>query len=180
MIGQRIFDIVFALIGTIIFSPIWAIMAVAIWFNDRGSILFKQERLGEDFKPFGIYKFRTMKEEKITKPGQWIRKTGLDESLQFINVLKGEMSLIGPRPITQADREKLNWNKPRHDWRWRAKPGITGFAQIYEPLANNKSLAKDRWDIRNSSYFKRAIWLFLTILMNVFGKQKIRTKLAGN
>ena len=178
--SQRIFDIVSAVIGVIVFSPLWALMAITIWINDRGAILFKQERLGKDFKPFGIYKFRTMKDGQVTKPGRWIRKTGLDESLQFLNVLKGEMSLVGPRPITEKDRKKLNWDKPWLAWRWRVKPGITGFAQIYESLANKKSLAKDRWDIRYSSYLKRVTWLFLTILMNVFGKQKIRTKIGSN
>lgn len=177
--SQRIFDIVFAVIGVIVFSPLWALMAITIWINDRGTILFKQERLGKDFKPFGIYKFRTMKDEQVTKPGQWIRKTGLDESLQFINVLKGEMSLVGPRPITEKDRQKLNWDKPWLDWRWRVKPGITGFAQIYEPLANKKSLAKDRWSMIHSKTILHVRWLLLTFSINLFGKDMIRRYKKG-
>ena len=119
-----------------------------------------------------IKKFRTMTEgQKVTRTGYWIRKTGLDESLQFLSVLKGDMSLVGPRPITASDIVKLGWNVKRLKWRWHVRPGITGFAQLFEPLANANSLAKDRYLIKYGSPIGDLKILSMTFVFNIIGKQ---------
>jgi len=172
--SKRIFDIVFAFIGVAVFFIPWVIIACSIKIDDMGAVFFLQQRLGKNRKPFFICKFRSMAEGKITRVGYWIRKTGIDESLQFINVLKGDMSMVGPRPFTESDLEKLGWTDLNLHWRWRVKPGITGFAQIYEPRATRKSLAKDRYDVLNTSRWREFRWVVLSFAMNILGKQSIR------
>jgi lipopolysaccharide/colanic/teichoic acid biosynthesis glycosyltransferase len=82
--------------------------------RERHSILFKQERIGKDKKPFQILKFQTMVNEVPTSTGKLLRKTGLDELPQFINVFKGDMSIVGPRALTNYDIERLSWNDDYH------------------------------------------------------------------
>ncbi|WP_462392490.1 sugar transferase [Clostridium cadaveris] len=140
---KRGIDIVLAFIGLIILSPIFLILAIAIKFDSKGPIFFKQKRVGKDKRHFYILKFRTMRmdtpkdmpthmlkdpEAFITKTGKFLRKTSLDELPQIINILKGEMAIIGPRPAlwNQYDlieeRDKYGANDIR--------PGLTGWAQI--------------------------------------------------
>jgi sugar transferase len=110
--SKRMFDIVVAAIGLIVLSPIFVVVAILIWLDSRGSIFFRQERVGKGLRPFSIYKFRTMRmdadrhggqitvgeDPRITRVGRVLRKAKLDELPQLINVLKGEMSFVGPRP----------------------------------------------------------------------------------
>lgn len=140
---KRGIDIVLAFIGLIILSPVFLILAIAIKFDSKGPIFFKQKRVGKDKRHFYILKFRTMRtdtpkdmpthmlkdpEAFITKTGKFLRKTSLDELPQIINILKGEMAIIGPRPAlwNQYDlieeRDKYGANDIR--------PGLTGWAQI--------------------------------------------------
>lgn len=140
---KRGIDIVLAFIGLIILSPVFLILAIAIKFDSKGPIFFKQKRVGKDKRHFYILKFRTMRtdtpkdmpthmlkdpEAFITKIGKFLRKTSLDELPQIINILKGEMAIIGPRPAlwNQYDlieeRDKYGANDIR--------PGLTGWAQI--------------------------------------------------
>jgi lipopolysaccharide/colanic/teichoic acid biosynthesis glycosyltransferase len=177
--GKRLIDILFSIIGFVIFSPVWLVMSLLILLLDGRPILFSQERIGMNQKPITILKFRTMTDEhKITRTGDWIRKTGLDESLQFLSVIKGDMSLIGPRPITASDIEKLGWGVGWLNWRWSVKPGITGYAQLFEPLANRISLAKDRYLIRYGSAIGDIGILVMTFLINSVGKQRGRQVLS--
>ncbi len=92
-------------------------------------VFFIQERIGRNQHPFYVYKLRTMKDHKITFWGRIIRKFGIDELPQLINIVKGEMAFIGPRPLTQADILRLGWNTAYYSKRWNALPGITGMAQ---------------------------------------------------
>ena len=140
---KRFFDIILSLVAIIVFSWLLIIIAIAIVVEDKGNILFKQKRIGKNKKEYYIYKFRTMKvstpqdvpthlldnpESYITKIGGFLRRTSLDELPQLFNILKGDMSIVGPRPAlwNQFDlidlRDKNGSNSVR--------PGLTGWAQV--------------------------------------------------
>lgn len=141
---KRIFDFIVTLLGTIVLSPLFLILAIAIKLDSQGPILFKQKRVGVYKRYFNILKFRTMRidtpseipthmldnpEQYITKMGKFLRRTSLDELPQLWNILVGQMSIIGPRPalwnqkdlLTERDRYGAN----------DIKPGLTGWAQIH-------------------------------------------------
>ncbi|MEM4479609.1 MAG: sugar transferase [Candidatus Methanomethylicaceae archaeon] len=150
--GKRIFDLFWTIIGFFILSPLFLVIMLIIKLEDGGPVFFRQERIGYKGKPFIIYKFRTMivdadkkgslitvgKDPRITKVGYWLRKTKLDELPQLFNVLKGEMSLVGPRPevaryvnlYTEAQKKVLD-----------LIPGMTDFASI-EYIDENEILAR--------------------------------------
>ena len=140
---KRFFDIVLSLVAIIVFSWLLIIIAVAIVVEDKGNILFKQKRIGQNKKEFYIYKFRTMKvstpkdvpthlldnpESYITKIGGFLRKTSLDELPQLFNILKGDMSIVGPRPAlwNQFDLIALRDENGSNS----VRPGLTGWAQV--------------------------------------------------
>ncbi|MSU54319.1 MAG: sugar transferase, partial [Candidatus Staskawiczbacteria bacterium] len=123
LIIKRIFDMFFSLLGLIILSPLFLVVAILVKADSRGRIFFMQERIGKDGKSFYPFKFRTMIEgaasqgmgntvskddERITSLGKFLRKWGIDELPQLLNVLKGEMSLVGPRPTLRYQIEKYN------------------------------------------------------------------------
>lgn len=133
-------DFAASLIALIILSPLIAVSAILVKISDGGSVLFKQRRPGKDGKIFTVYKFRTMSEktkdengrelsdiERMTKIGSFLRKTSLDELPQFFNVLKGDMSFIGPRPLLC---EYLQLYTPQQMRRHEVLPGISGLAQV--------------------------------------------------
>ena len=128
--AKRLFDVVGAIGGLAAFGPVMAVIAVAILIEDGRPILFRQERLGRGRRAFTIVKFRSMRGERVTRVGRIVRATGLDELPQFLNILRGEMSAVGPRPLTDADVRRLGWRAPRFDFRWRVRPGLTGLAQV--------------------------------------------------
>ncbi len=139
--GKRIVSFIMALLLIVVTSPVMLLVALAIKIEDfKGPILFKQERPGKDEKIFKIYKFRTMKTqledingralsdfERLTKVGRILRKTSLDELPQFFNVLKGDMSFIGPRPLLV---QYLPYYNERQHKRHNVRPGISGWAQV--------------------------------------------------
>ena len=134
---KRGLDFTLALIGLILLSPLMLIVSIAIKLDSKGPVLFKQERTGKDGKTFMLYKFRSMAvdndvhdmscEDKHTKVGNFIRKTSIDELPQFINILKGDMSFIGPRPWITDYWDNMTAEQ-RH--RYDVVPGITGLAQV--------------------------------------------------
>jgi len=140
--GKRAFDFLVSLIGLTILSPLFGIVSILIKIHDKGPIFFKQKRIGQNFKPFYIYKFRTMiinaenkgplitKEDdpRITALGKFLRKFKIDELPQLINVLKGDMSLVGPRPEVE---KYVNFFKKDYKEILKIKPGITDYATIY-------------------------------------------------
>ena len=156
---KRLLDFVFALIGLIILSPLFLIVAILIKHEDGGKVFFRQKRTGQWGEEFEILKFRSMKEgndvldkscaDKHTKIGKFLRNTSIDELPQLINILRGEMSFIGPRPwIPEYYKEMVNAQKVRT----LVKPGITGLAQ-----ANGRNgitiMQKIRLDVKYVIWF---------------------------
>jgi exopolysaccharide biosynthesis polyprenyl glycosylphosphotransferase len=144
-IGKRGLDIICGLIIAVIFAVVFPFVALAIKLDSPGSIFYKQERVGLNGAKFTIYKLRSMvqnaevngqaqwavkNDARITKVGNFIRKTRLDELPQVINVLKGEMSMVGPRPERQQFIDKLEQQIPGFNNRLAVKPGLTGWAQV--------------------------------------------------
>ncbi|MDF1835982.1 MAG: sugar transferase [Alteraurantiacibacter sp. bin_em_oilr2.035] len=188
---KAITERVIGLVGLILFLPIIAVACLAILIEDRGSPIFKQERIGYLGKPFTIIKLRTMRtavpdktreaaitkanDSRITKVGAFLRKTRIDELPQFWNMLRGELSLIGPRPeaaiLSQWYSEALDFYAYRHV----VKPGITGWAQVNQGhVADDASVARkleyDFYYIKNFSF-----WLDIMILLRT-----IRVVLSGH
>ena len=124
---KRIIDILVSIIVLLILSPIYLIIAIVIKVCDKGSVIYKQDRTGKDGIEFKIYKFRTMKDGKITKVGKFLRMTSLDELPQFYNVLKGDMSIIGPRPWIPEYYENFTEEQKK---RTLVRPGLVGLAQV--------------------------------------------------
>ena len=161
---KRIFDIGFALIVIVtILSWLAPIIAILIYVESKDKTFFKQERIGKNGKPFNIYKFKSMtgnppvndpllsKDEsaRITKTGKFLRKYRIDEFPQFVNVLKGEMSIVGPRPERQFFLNDVIANIPKYKKMLNLKPGITSLGQIKYGYADNleQMLKRARYDL---------------------------------
>ncbi|MCR5773747.1 MAG: exopolysaccharide biosynthesis polyprenyl glycosylphosphotransferase [Lachnospiraceae bacterium] len=138
---KRLGDILISLLGLIITSPLFLIASVMIKKEDGGSVFFRQERATVGGRRFNIIKFRTMKEnaeiasvtkddDRITKAGRWLRKYRIDELPQLVNILLGEMSLVGPRPEMMKNVEEYTEDLPEFRYRLRMKAGLTGYAQV--------------------------------------------------
>ncbi|MDD5606521.1 MAG: sugar transferase [Candidatus Pacebacteria bacterium] len=179
---KRIIDFLGALVGLIILSPLFLIVTILIKLDSKGSVFFKYERISKDSKAFYPFKFRTMKEgaikeglgynvaendERITKIGNFLRKWGIDELPQLINVLRGEMSLVGPRPTFKYQVEKYSDFQRK---RLLVKPGITGWALIQgrNLLSWEERIKYDVWYIENWSLWLDFKILFKTISLIIF------------
>lgn len=167
LVVKRVLDLIFAVFFLIIFSPIMLIASIAIKMDSQGPVLFKQQRPGKDAKVFTIYKFRTMRVEtekdgkllsdsdRITRVGAVLRKTSIDELPQLINILKGEMSFIGPRP------DPVDWLSRYSDAErifLDVKPGITGYNQAYF-----RNSADGREKIKNDVFYAQNLSLALDL-----------------
>lgn len=145
MVIKRMVDIVGSLFGIVLLSPVLLLIALLVKLTSRGPIIFRQERVGMQGKPFYMYKFRSMVQQtdadekkgwtvrndaRVTKVGKFIRKTSLDELPQLFNILKGDMSLVGPRPERPQFVEKFKEEIPRYMIKHQVRPGLTGWAQI--------------------------------------------------
>ncbi len=145
MLCKRVFDIFFLLVALIVLSPIFLILPVIIKLDSKGTVFFKQNRRGLNGRIFTMYKFRSMTQDaeqsgagifnykgdpRITRVGQIIRNTSLDELPQLVNVLKGDMSLVGPRPCVTYELGDFNSLNKKYRKRFQAIPGITGLAQV--------------------------------------------------
>ncbi|MDI7185169.1 sugar transferase [Leptospira santarosai] len=173
---KRMIEASLAAVALVLFSPVLVGVSLLILIIDGRPIFFLQERIGLNRKPFRIVKFRTMKDGVITHLGSWLRN-GIDELPQIWNILIGDMSIVGPRPLTQYDIDRLGWNQKFYDNRWDILPGITGLAQLYSGMGVRVSFCFDR------SYFKRKSFgldvriVLFTFAMNVFGRKRIRDTL---
>jgi len=171
---KRLLDVAGAAGGLLFFLPAMTAVSLAILLEDGFPLLFRQERLGAGRRPFTILKFRSMRDGRITRVGRVLRSTGLDELPQFVNVLRGEMSAVGPRPLTAADTARLGWSAPGYDDRFRVPPGLTGLAQVVGSRASRASLFLDRRYIARQSVWLDARLIALSFAINALGKQRVR------
>ena len=187
---KRIVDVV-ASAGLLAVSlPVLLLTAIAIKLEGPGSIFYRQERVGLRGKPFMVYKFRSMREDaegdgvavwakadddRVTKVGAFIRKSRIDELPQLFNVLKGDMSFVGPRPERPEFVEQLSQAIPYYDLRHHVKPGITGWAQVSYPYGasikdSREKLQYDLYYLKNYSVFLDINIVLLTIQVILWGK----------
>ena len=172
--AKRLFDVACALFGLGFFGPVLVLIAIAIVLEDGQSVFFRQDRVGRGRRTVRVFKFRTMRDGVVTRVGRWLRATGIDEIPQFINVLTGDMSMVGPRPLTEVDIERLGWNDDRHAARWHVRPGITGLAQLYGGQGAEHSWFMDRHYMRIGTVPLDAWLVFLSFVVNIVGKKRVR------
>ncbi len=185
---KRIVDIIGSLFALVIFSPVMLVSAIVIKCSGGGPIIFKQERVGLHNKTFKMYKFRTMAIQKeqdekkawtvkndprVTKFGSFLRKTSLDEIPQFYNILKGDMSLVGPRPERPVFVDKFKEEIPRYMIKHQVRPGLTGWAQV-NGYRGDTSIRKridcDIYYIENWTFGFDIKILFLTVFKGFINK----------
>jgi exopolysaccharide biosynthesis polyprenyl glycosylphosphotransferase len=183
----RAASLVVSVVGLIVFAPLLGLISLAIKLDSKGPVFFVQERLGMRSKRFRLVKFRTMRAvegstsewvldncDRITRVGKWLRKFRLDELPQFVNVIRGDMNLVGPRPHPVTNVELFGEEIPYYSLRSAVRPGITGWAQIRLGYANNleEETEKMRYDL---FYIKHlSFWLDLRILFDT-----VKTVLFG-
>ncbi|MBR4580999.1 MAG: undecaprenyl-phosphate glucose phosphotransferase [Lachnospiraceae bacterium] len=188
LVVKRIVDIIGSLVAIVLFSPVMLVSAIAIKAGDGGEVIFKQTRVGLHNKEFEMYKFRTMRkqteedeakawtkkdDERVTKFGKFLRRTSLDEVPQFFNILKGDMSLVGPRPERPQWVEKFKEEIPRYMIKHQVRPGLTGWAQVNGYRGDTsirKRIEYDIYYIENWSFTFDIMILFLTIFKGFINK----------
>ena len=182
---KRLFDIFASFFGLLVLSPVIAIVAWKIRKNLGSPVLFKQVRPGKDGKPFEMVKFRSMRDavdtegkplpdsERLTPFGNWLRSTSLDELPELWNVLKGDMSLVGPRPLLMEYLPLYNSEQYR---RHEVRPGVTGWAQVNgrNAISWEEKFKLDVWYVDNQS-----IWLDIRILFLTVKKVIIRDGISA-
>lgn len=187
---KRSIDIILSTLGIIILSPVFLIISIIIKLESEGPIIFKQLRAGKDSKPFYIYKFRSMKSDApnlstnefedvnlfITKIGKFIRRTSIDELPQLINILKGDMSIVGPRPVILDEKELILLRKEYNID--SILPGITGLAQINgrDIIGNEEKAKLDYEYLQNKSLNLDVKIVFITIF-KVLRKSDIKKEI---
>lgn len=187
---KRLFDILASATALVICSPLFILVPLCIWIKDGAPVLFRQERVGRDGKRFVLFKFRTMRsradhedediytregDPRITRVGRWLRKLRLDELPQLWNALKGDISLIGPRPEWSKCAERYEQSIPFYHFRHLVKPGITGWAQVNYPYGESdedavEKLKYDLYYIRHYSLKLDAMIVLKTLYTMLFGK----------
>lgn len=183
---KRLLDLGVSLIFLSLFFPVYLVIAIMVRKKIGSPVLFRQERAGLNGKPFTIYKFRTMTEQKDEKGnllpdekrlvpfGLFLRRTSLDEIPEFFNVLKGEMSLVGPRPLLVEYMERYS---PEQKRRHLVKPGITGWAQVNgrNNISWEEKFEYDLWYVDNWNVLVDLKILFITVL-KVFKREGINAE----
>ena len=188
---KRIFDFTIAMVGIIIFSPLFAFCYVAVKREDGGPAIFKQKRIGRFGRPFYIYKFRSMRvdaekkgptlfngednDPRLTKIGRFLRRHHLDELPQLWNVLKGDMSFVGPRPERAFYIRQIEKKDPRYYMLYQIRPGVTSYATLYNGYTDtiDKMLIRLQYDL---DYLEHRSWaldltiIFKTCMYILFGR----------
>jgi len=182
--GKRFFDVIVAAVALILLSPLFILIALLIRLDSRGSILFIQERLGRGGKIFRAYKFRTMtdrprvsdheiigRDPEITRVGYWLRRFKLDELPQLINVIKGDMSIVGPRPALPS---QLSVYDSKTMKRLVVRPGLTGLAQVNGNihLSWPERWQYDIWYVEHLSLMLDLKIIIKTFAVIIFGEDK--------
>lgn len=191
-------DLIFSSLGLFLSLPLWVLISICILLEDGRPVIYSQERVGKDGRIFRIFKFRSMKknaedesgpiwamenDSRVTKVGRILRATALDELPQLLNILKGEMSFVGPRPERPELQRVFIERFPDFEKRLAVKPGLTGIAQVfgkYDTPPNHK-LKYDLLYIRRASILLDLKLLFLSFLISLLGRwqrreRKIRRK----
>lgn len=188
---KRFFDILGSLLGMIVFFPWYLVICVCIWIEDRGPVLFRQERVGYKGKEFILYKFRSMKvtaeadgkpalcqkgDVRLTRIGRFLREHHLDELPQLWNVLKGDMSFVGPRPERRYFVNQIKAINPDYELLYQLRPGLFSPATLYNGYTDTmeKMLRRLRMDLEYLA--NRSLWLdtkiiFLTVYSILSGKK---------
>lgn len=188
---KRLIDFLVAIICIIIFSPLFVICYFAIKREDHGPVIFKQERIGRFGRPFYIYKFRSMEvnaekngpqlannknDKRMTKIGKFLRHHHLDELPQLWNVIKGDMSFVGPRPERKFYIDKIMEKDSRYSYLYQIRPGVTSYATLTNGYTDNIEKMLKRLEL-DLSYLKHRSWLLdlkilgMTFLKIVFGRK---------
>jgi exopolysaccharide biosynthesis polyprenyl glycosylphosphotransferase len=186
---KRLFDVVASAIALMICAPLFVLVALLIRMQDGSPVFFRQERVGRDGRRFILFKFRTMRrsdeadediytregDRRVTSVGRWLRKLRLDELPQLWNALKGDISLIGPRPEWSKCAERYEQTIPFYHFRHLVKPGITGWAQVNYPYGESdedavEKLKYDLYYIRHYSLKLDAMIVLKTLYTMLFGK----------
>lgn len=190
MVYKRIVSMVFSFVGLILTAPVMAVAAILIRLDTPGPALLRQPRVGKDGKIFTMYKFRTMRQDadqpgyqmpaqvrdsRVTRVGHWLRRSRIDELPQLYNILRGDMSFIGPRPFVPSQEERLAEAIPLYRRRWLVKPGATGWAQIKRGYCvsvedNIEKLAYDLYYIKNLSIGLDLVILAESVKTVMFGR----------
>lgn len=192
MKSKRLLDIVGAILAMFVFSPLLLICYIAVWIGDKQPVVFSQERVGMGGKPFRIYKFRTMvvleseseeprltnndDDPRLTKVGKFLRVHHLDELPQLWNVLKGDMSFVGPRPERKFFIDKITEHDPRYALLYQIRPGATSYATLYNGYTDTiekmlRRLDYDLYYLEHRSFWFDLKILWLTFFNIIFGKK---------
>ena len=180
---KRVFDFLVAFVALVVFSPLFIVCYFSVKHEDGGPAIFKQERIGRFGRPFYIYKFRSMRvdaekngpalyqherDTRMTKVGKFLRVHHLDELPQLWNVVKGDMSFIGPRPERKFYIDKIMLHDVRYEYLYQIRPGVTSYATLYNGYTDTmekmlKRLELDLYYLKNRSW-----WFDITILFKTF------------
>lgn len=180
---KRVFDFLVAFVALVVFSPLFIVCYFAVKHEDGGPAIFKQERIGRFGRPFYIYKFRSMRvdaekngpalyqherDTRMTKVGKFLRVHHLDELPQLWNVVRGDMSFIGPRPERKFYIDQIMLQDARYEYLYQIRPGVTSYATLYNGYTDTmekmlKRLELDLYYLKNRSW-----WFDITILFKTF------------
>ena len=159
---KRLFDVTLVLLSAVLWVPVLLVTACAVWICDGRPVFFLHRRAGQGGRPFDVYKLRTMSERggmlSVTRLGAWLRRLSLDEVPQLLNVLKGDMSLVGPRPLPVAYLPRYS---PVQARRHEVRPGITGWAQVH---GRNALTWEDKFRYDVEYVDRHSLWMDLKIL----------------
>ncbi|MBN2463922.1 MAG: sugar transferase [Dehalococcoidia bacterium] len=197
---KRAFDFTLSFLGLVLSSPLWLLISLAIYIEDGCPVLFLQERCGKGGKTFNIIKFRSMrpskegkvthkvidieKDSRVTKAGRLLRATAMDELPSLINILKGDMSFVGPKalPFKIEDEDKALYDNitqvPGYEMRSQVRPGLTGMTQVYAPkeISHPEKFQYDSLYVGKMSFWLDLKLIFLSFWVTFRGRWENREK----